>query len=366
MIKNFGYTTGTYATAAAKAALKTLLNTNEVKEIEIALPDRTKAIIEINCITKYKNYIKGSVIKKSVEGADVTNNMEIIAQVSLREDNQIIINGGKGVGRITKPGLQLPVGEAAINPVPRKMISSAIRELTNRGVNVLISVPKGEIIAAQTTNARLGILGGISIIGTTGIMKPKSLSSFKLTIFEQLKFCKKNRFNEIIITPGNISEKGMRIHFRDKFQDQQIVQSGDFLGFTLKHTAKMNLPFILAGHPGKLAKVLSGYFQTHYSNSPPANDNVINLLKNKIEDHILKEIKKSTTVEGIINILRKYNKSELLNNLGSAIENEIQRYLKTNIPIPIILFNMNKEIIGFSRAGEEWINHAFTKNSATV
>lgn len=358
MTEKFSYTTGTYAAAATKAALKTLLNGDNFEEIDITLPDNIKAKVSINRKNKTQDYARCSVIKKSIEKADVTHNMEIIAQVSFREDNQINIDGGVGVGRITKPGLQLPIGEAAINPVPRKMILSSIRELTDRGINVLISVPNGAEIAAKTTNARLGIIGGISIIGTTGIMKPKSLSSFKQTIFEQLRFCKKNRFKEIIITPGNISEQAMQTHFRDNFQDHQLVQSGDYLGFALKHAYKMKFSIILAGHPGKLAKVLSGHFQTHHLKSPAANKAVLNFFKNKIEYALLNELKESPTVEGMINILQKNDKRELFNDLAETIEKKIQAYLKkTDLPVPTLLFNMNRELIGISKTGKKWQTH---------
>tara|TARA_B100000315_G_scaffold215253_1_gene214451 strand:- start:4029 stop:5105 length:1077 start_codon:yes stop_codon:yes gene_type:complete len=357
MNEKFSYTTGTYAAAAAKAAVQNLLGENYSENVEIKLPANEKAVIPVNHRKQKKNCAECSVTKKSIEEADVTNNMEIIARVSLREDDQIIIDGGKGVGRITKPGLQLPVGEAAINPIPRKMILSSIKELTDRGVNVLISVPDGEEIAAKTTNARLGIIGGISIIGTTGIMKPKSLSSFKQTIVEQLNFCKKNEFSEVIITPGNISEQAMQKHFRDKFQDHQIVQSGDYLGFTLKNALKMKFSIILAGHPGKLAKVLSGHFQTHYTKSPAANKAVVSFFKNSVDKAILNELKESPTIEGMINILQKHDKVKLFHWLAETIEKKVQAYLKTDLTVPTLLFNMNKELVGYSKAGRKWINH---------
>ena len=357
MNDKFSYTTGTYAAAAAKAAVKNLLGENHLENVEVKLPANEKAEIPVNHTKQKKNCAECGVIKKSIEETDVTNNMEIIARVSFREDDQIIIDGGDGIGRVTKPGLQLPVGEAAINPVPRKMILSSIKELTDRGVNVLISVPNGEEIAEKTTNARLGIIGGISIIGTTGIMKRKSHSSFKQTILEQLKFCEKNEFKEVIITPGNISEKAMQIHFRDKFQDHQIVQSGDYLGFTLKNAFKMKFSIILAGHPGKLAKVLSGHFQTHYTKSPAANKAVVSFFKNNVDNVILNELKESPTIEGMIHILQKSDKIKLFNDLAETIEKKVQTYLMTDLPVPTLLFNMNKELVGNSKAGGEWINH---------
>ena len=357
MNEKFCYTTGTYAAAATKAAVKKLLGKNPLKNVEIKLPGDKRALIPINYSKKNKDYTECSVIKKSIEEADVTNNMEIIARVSFKEGNQVTIDGGNGLGRITKPGLQLPVGEAAINPIPRKMILSSIRELTDRGVNVLISVPNGKEIAEKTTNARLGIIGGISIIGTTGIMKPKSLSSFKQTIIEQFKFCKKNGFKEVIVTPGNISEQAMQIHFRDKFQDNQIVQSGDYLGFTLKNAFEMKFSIILAGHPGKLAKVLSGHFQTHHLKSPAANKAVVSFFKkNGVENIIIKELKESTTVEGMINILQRHDKGELFNDLAETIEKKIQAYLKSDLTVPTLLFNMNRKLVGKSNTGAKWVD----------
>lgn len=354
MIEKFAYTTGTYAVAAANAALSTLLGNNRIIEVQLTLPNGEKALIPVSNVEKTDSFAKCGVVKKSVEEADVTHNMEIFAQVSFRDDEQIVIDGGKGIGRITKKGLQLFIGEAAINPVPRKMIVSSLRESTSKGLDVIISAPKGEEIAATTYNSRLGIIGGISIIGTTGIMKPKSLSSFKHTILQQLNVCKENSAKEVVITPGNISEEAIMARFGDKVQRDQIVQSGDYLGFTLKHAYKMTLSFLLAGHPGKLAKVLTGHFQTHYSKSPPANEAVIRFLKGKVSDDVLKEMKASPTVEGITVILQQHQKGELLNDLAEAIEEKVQKHLKTEQPIPILLFNMNRELIGSSKAGAKW------------
>src|SRR3990172_5174901 len=197
MEKRFGYTTGTYAAAAAKGALAILLGGKDIKEIGVTLPDGVKAVIPLRLNERNSDYIQCAVIKRSVEETDATHNMEILASVSLREDDRIIIEGGAGIGRITKKGLQLPIGYAAINPVPRKMICSSIRELSYRGVDVMISVPGGEEVAALTCNPRLGIIGGISIIGTTGIMRPKSMPSFQKTILQQLNFFMEKGVKEI-------------------------------------------------------------------------------------------------------------------------------------------------------------------------
>ncbi|MEK6591220.1 MAG: cobalt-precorrin-5B (C(1))-methyltransferase CbiD, partial [Nitrospinota bacterium] len=327
-----------------------------IKEIEVILPRGEKAIIPINSIEKSVDCLKCGVIKKSVEETDVTHNIEIFAHVSLREDDKIVVDGGVGIGRITKKGFQIPVGEAAINPVPRRMIHYSMRELTSKGVNIVISAPKGEEVAASTYNPRLGIIGGISILGTTGIMSPKSSASFKGTISQHLNFCRENGISEIVITPGSISEEAMLTHFKDRVCKEDIVQSGDFLGFTLRRAYKRGLKFVLSGHPGKLAKVLGGYFQTHYSKSPQANDYVIQFLKGKVSDDIIEEMKESPTVEGITAILLHHQKGDLLNEIAEAIEERVKEFLETDSSIPILLFNMDRKLIGSSKSGVKWTN----------
>ncbi|MEK7313852.1 MAG: cobalt-precorrin-5B (C(1))-methyltransferase CbiD [Deltaproteobacteria bacterium] len=354
MGKEFGYTTGTYAAAAAKAALVALLGERDVSQVGVRLPMSGEAKIPVSRVERSGDYVKCGVVKKSVEENDVTDKIEIFARVSLRKDSQIVIDGGIGIGRITKKGLQLPVGEAAINPGPRRMIRDSVRELTSRGVDVVISAPLGEEVAIATTNSRLGIIGGISIIGTTGIMRAKSSVSFKETILRQLDFCRENGLREIVITPGNISEEAMLAHFGDRVCKERIVQSGDFLGFTLSRAHGLGLGFVLAGHPGKLAKVLGGYFQTHHTKSPPANDSVIRLLEKSVSKELVKEMKESPTVEGIAVILEEHGKTELLNNVADAIEERVRKYLKADFSVPVLLIGMDKRLMGFSRTGAKW------------
>ncbi|MBE9537180.1 MAG: cobalamin biosynthesis protein CbiD [Proteobacteria bacterium] len=355
MTERFGYTTGTYATAASKAALTVLTEVDTSAEVTLTLPHGERAVIPFIRIESDGKTAKCSVVKQSVEEADVTHGMKICAEVSFRDDHKIVIDGGEGVGRITKKGLQLPIGEAAINPVPRQMIYDAVREVTPRGLDVIISVPEGESIAKATYNARLGIIGGISIIGTTGIMKPKSLESFKNTILQQLKFCHENGFDEIVITPGNISEDAMLRHYGNRVDKSHIVQSGDHLGFTLKEAERLGIPYIIAGHPGKLAKVLGGHFQTHCSQSPPANADVIIFFKGKVEERLLEEMEESPTIEGIVEILLREKRGDLLDALAVEIGSKINAYLGTDSEKTILLFNMQKELIGSNEAGKRWL-----------
>lgn len=331
-----------------------LLGEDPPREVEITLPGDGVALIPVRSVGRDDSSATSLVVKESVEDTDVTDGMEITARVAFREDGDTTIDGGAGIGRVTKAGLQLKVGAAAINPVPRKMIRDAVSALDPRAMNVVISAPKGEEIAEKTYNSRIGIVDGISIIGTTGIMKAKSSESFKDTISTQLHFLKKNNAKEIIITPGNISEEAMCLKFKDRVSKETIVQSGDFLGFTLKETVKTGIPFILAGHPGKLGKVLNGDFQTHYSKSGPANEAVIELLQAHVGDEILKALKESPTVEGIVTTMIKEDKKELLDMLADNIETCVKEYLKITSSVPTLLFNMDKVLIGTSKAGKRW------------
>ncbi len=356
--KTYGYTTGTYAVAAAFAAATVLLGGDVPKYITVSLPNDMQATVPVISIEKTDGYVTAMVVKESVEDTDVTDSMKITARVAFNPScrkSEINIDGAVGIGRVTKEGLQLNIGEAAINPAPRRMIKENIRKLTERSIDVIISAPDGERIAEKTYNARLGILGGISIIGTTGIMQAKSSESFKDTILTQLNFLKENNSKEIIITPGNISEEAMLLKFKDRVSKETMVQSGDFLGFTLKEVIKKKLPFILAGHPGKLAKVLDDNFQTHYSKAGPANTAVIELFKDHLDYNIIERMAESPTVEGMVAILIKEDKRELIDMLADKIEACVKKYLKLDTAVPTLLFNMNKELIGSSKAGKSWI-----------
>ena len=181
-----GYTTGTCAAAATKAALSTLVSNEKLLKVNVSLPKDKKIAIDIAWIRQNDDKsVTAAVIKDGGDDPDVTNGAEVCSTVSLLEStNEIIIDGGIGVGRVTKPGLGLEIGKAAINPTPLKMIHHAVEEILNQqdkksfGLSVIISVPKGQEIAKKTDNPRLGILGGISILGTTGIVIPYSTASF--------------------------------------------------------------------------------------------------------------------------------------------------------------------------------------------
>ena len=209
-----GFTTGTSATAATKAALLTLISSQIYNSIDIALPKGkiVKLKIAWTIYSPNRQSVTSAVIKDAGDDPDVTHGAEICSTVTLTRQNGLIeIDGGYGVGRVTRPGLGLEIGHAAINPVPKKMIEKVVLDaakfiLTNKGIKVIISVPKGIELAKKTDNPRLGIIGGISILGTTGIVFPYSTSSFAASIRQSLDVAISLGTEVVVLTTGGRSE----------------------------------------------------------------------------------------------------------------------------------------------------------------
>ena len=266
-----GYTTGACATAAAKAAAQALLTRRPVVEVELRLPaGQLVRFLAARC-ELYPDHVLGSVVKDAGDDPDVTHGAEIVATVSWMGTPGIAIERGEGVGVITKPGLELAVGEPAINPVPRRMIRDAVAEalgpsLDGRGVRVVISVPRGEELARKTLNARLGIVGGISILGTTGIVVPFSAAAYTASIAQALGVAVALDCQEIVLTTGRRSERFAQALF--SLPEEAFVQMGDFVGFALEECARRSVRRVtICAMVGKLSKIAAGHLQTHVSNS---------------------------------------------------------------------------------------------------
>jgi cobalt-precorrin-5B (C1)-methyltransferase len=259
-----GFTTGAAATAAAKAHASFMLYGKHLDKISITLPQGELLTIPVVC------GLNGAVvIKDAGDDPDVTHGAEICAYVELTDRNEIIIKGGKGIGTVTKAGLQIPVGEPAINPVPRRMIEENVRAvLKDVGAVVTISVPDGERLAEQTFNSRIGVVGGISIIGTTGIVLPMSteaiIDTFKCEMNVHL-----SANDSFALVAGKIGEK----HIHQLNPNAKTVMVSNYFGEAFKYMREKGIEKIsVAGHPAKLAKLAMGYYNTHSANSPQAQD----------------------------------------------------------------------------------------------
>ena len=263
----FGYTTGSCAAAAAKAAAWMLLTGKRKETISLITPKGVTLTLPVLEIRMEPGRVLCAIRKDSGDDPDVTNGCLIFAEVTVKDEPGIAIDGGIGVGRVTKKGLDQSVGNAAINSVPRRMIRENLEEIlaltdSQAGLNVVISVPEGERLAKQTFNPRLGIVGGISILGTTGIVEPMSEKALIDTIRVELKQRRANGDDYVLLTPGNYGCDFIRAGLA--LNPEQAVQTSNFIGQTLDICRELGFRgALLVGHIGKLVKIGGGMMNTH-------------------------------------------------------------------------------------------------------
>jgi cobalt-precorrin-5B (C1)-methyltransferase len=266
-----GFTTGACAAAAAKAAARVLVQGRLLNAIETTLPNGQRHTFVLERCERDGEAAICSVVKDAGDDPDCTHGAEIVAEVRLTEAPGIALRGGEGVATVTKPGLGLDVGAPAINPVPRsnitEMVLEEIAKSPARGAIVTISVPGGEEMAKETINARLGLLGGISILGTTGIVKPYSTSAYKASVMQAIDVARERGIETLMLTTGGKSEAyAMRLH--PELPEEAFVQVGDFVGVGVSHAARRGARrAIVVGMIGKLSKMADGQTMTHAAGS---------------------------------------------------------------------------------------------------
>ena len=350
-----GFTTGSSATAATKAALLALISSQIYNTIEIALPKGKIVKLKI-AWTRYSpstQSVTSAVIKDAGDDPDVTHGAEICSTVSLTtEKGRVEIDGGLGVGRVTRPGLGLEIGRAAINPVPKKMIEQVVRDtaksiLTDKGVKVIISVPKGIELAKKTDNPRLGILGGISILGTTGIVFPYSTASFAASIRQSLDVAISLGTDVVVLTTGGRSEDYIK-NIHKYLPDYAFVQMGDFSGYTIKQCAIRNIKkIIIAGFIGKLTKMAMGIKQTHVRGSHVSMEYMANLASLCINSkNILNDIRKANTARHVSEIIIQNNVKKFFDLLCKQVYLEMSNHSNKSIEIEVVMFGFDGKISG--------------------
>jgi cobalt-precorrin-5B (C1)-methyltransferase len=268
-----GYTTGSCATATTKAALTALITQERQAQATIRLPIGEVVTFAMeSCEIDETGAIAGT-IKDGGDDPDATHGALILSRVEWLDEPGIVLDGGVGVGRVTKPGLPVPIGEAAINPVPRKMIREAAQEVLNqfeieRGIKIVISVPAGEEIAKKTLNGRLGILGGISILGTRGIVVPFSTSAYKASVAQAINVAKEAGCDHIVLSTGGKTES-FGIEMYPELSEEAFVEMGDFVGFALQQCKRKQMKKVtLVGMMGKFSKVAQGVMMVHSKSAP--------------------------------------------------------------------------------------------------
>ncbi|NOJ32445.1 MAG: cobalt-precorrin-5B (C(1))-methyltransferase [Candidatus Nitrosocosmicus sp.] len=352
-----GLTTGTSAAAATKAALQTLLGKEIYEEIQITLPKGKIVELPIAWTRVDDSRVTCSVIKDGGDDPDVTHGAEILSTVEFTsEAGSVQVKGGIGVGKVTKPGLGLPIGSHAINPVPLKMIKDSVDEVLSKnidstksfGIAITITVPKGAEIAIKTDNPRLGIIGGISILGTTGIVLPYSTASFAAAIRQGLDVGIAQGADTFILTTGGRSEDFMKHLFQERYPEHCYIQMGDFAGFSVKQCHDKGVKRIfIGGFIGKLTKIAMGVKQTHVRGSHVSMDFMARLAE---ESGANKEL-----VDSIVNANTARHVSEIIDSnsivgfydlICREAVKQLKNYSGNQLLIEVLLFDFNGNVVG--------------------
>jgi len=352
-----GLTTGTSAAAATKAALQTLLGKEIYEEIQITLPKGKIVELPIAWTRVDDSRVTCSVIKDGGDDPDVTHGAEILSTVEFTsEAGSVQVKGGIGVGKVTKPGLGLPIGSHAINPVPLKMIKDSVDEVLSNnidstksfGIAITITVPKGAEIAIKTDNPRLGIIGGISILGTTGIVLPYSTASFAAAIRQGLDVGIAQGADTFILTTGGRSEDFMKHLFQERYPEHCYIQMGDFAGFSVKQCHDKGVKRIfIGGFIGKLTKIAMGVKQTHVRGSHVSMDFMARLAE---ESGANKEL-----VDSIVNANTARHVSEIIDSnsivgfydlICREAVKQLKNYSGNQLLIEVLLFDFNGNVVG--------------------
>ncbi|MFC4077803.1 cobalt-precorrin-5B (C(1))-methyltransferase [Salinithrix halophila] len=350
-----GYTTGACATAATKAALLSLITGSSPPEVEILLPIGERVSFPIEKAALSDESAVCSVIKDAGDDPDATHGAEIVSTVAWASEEGVHLDGGTGVGRVTKPGLSVPVGEAAINPIPRKMLNQVVTETLGeleeeRGVRVVISVPEGEEIAKKTLNERLGIVGGISILGTRGIVVPFSTSAYRASVVQAISVARANGCSHLVLTTGGSSEKHAMKMFPE-LPEEAFIQMGDFVGFALKHAKRLGAEKVtLVGMMGKFSKVAQGVMMVH-SKSAPVDFGFLAKVAEEVgaPPDLLDEVRGANTATHAGQLMEEAGFQEYFTTLSRYVCHQAHRHVGGGIRVETVLVKMKGELLG--RAG---------------
>ncbi|MDP2719817.1 MAG: cobalt-precorrin-5B (C(1))-methyltransferase [Dehalococcoidia bacterium] len=346
-----GFSTGACAAAASKAAATAVLTKSTVDFVDINLPSGLTASFKINkCGFKEKEGF-ASVIKDAGDDPDVTNGAEIVARIEMLKSGGIVIEGGEGVGTVCKPGLGLEVGRPAINPVPVQMITWSVKEVigNEKSARVTISVPDGEKISRRTLNARLGIIGGISILGTTGLVIPYSNDAYRATIKMSLDVAISAGCSEIAFSTGGRSQKyGERLL---NLPGEAHIQMADYVGYALEECSSRTISKIyICAFIGKLSKIAGGFYFTHASQGELDADFLPSLaIKSGLSREYLSGLKYSFTSRHFLELISDKDKPEILRLLCQIASRTCEKYTAGNICVESILFDFNGQLL--ARAG---------------
>ena len=354
-----GFTTGTCATAATAAAISMILNQDIEEKVTVSTANGVEVTMDIKDPSFGELTASAAVEKDGGDDADATHGLLIYSTVTLLPDsNDIEIDGGEGVGRVTQKGLKCDVGMAAINPTPRAMIEKTARQLLgpNCGAKIIISVPGGEETAKLTYNSRLGIVGGISILGTTGIVNPMSEESWKASITIELTLLYNQGYRSVVLAPGNYGEDfatnvlGIPPH--------RIVNMSNFVGHVLKEVQRIGFTRVLmVGHMGKFVKVAGGIFSTHSKDSDARMEIIMaNLALLGAPVELLEKVDQCITTDAAGTLIEEYHYEEVYQVMVDKMKFRSERLLRNRKPevsIDVVTFGTEAGYLASTQTLEE-------------
>ena len=343
-----GWTTGTCAAAAAKAAARALASGEPQARVDVKLPGKgrqRRVAFDLERCDLGSSWAEAVVIKDAGDDPDVTDGAHLTARVSWREEPGLELERGDGVGLVTRPGLGLPVGGPAINAVPRRMISYSVEEvldLQERGVRVVISVPGGERMAEKTTNARLGIVGGISILGTTGIVRPFSTAAWAASVVQAIGVMGAQGHKTFVLSTGGLTEKAAMRLLPD-LEEVDFIEVGDFTGQAIKKAVENGLErCFFVGMVGKISKLAAGVMMTHWTRSKVDNDLLAQItMEAGGSTDLVEEVKEANTARHAYELWRSAHLDSAAGLLCKQAAENLAEYAEGKLEVHVILVDFD-------------------------
>ncbi|SCM80580.1 putative cobalt-precorrin-6A synthase (deacetylating) [uncultured Sporomusa sp.] len=353
-----GITTGTCAAAAAKAAVMAWLG-QPVTVLQVFSPQGVLLTVPVAESWPVAGGGMAAIIKDAGDDPDITNGVRIMAEVIITDKPGVVIKAGTGVGTVTKPGLAVPVGEPAVNPGPRSMITRAVSEClpADKGAVVTISIPEGEKLATRTLNPILGIVGGLSIIGTTGIVEPMSEEAFKNSLVPQISVVQALGYTDIVFAPGKIGQD-IAIN-RCGLPAAAVIQTSNFIGHMLENAVKYGMRRVLLfGHLGKIVKVSAGIFHTHNRMADARLETIAAYMAlHGAPQTAIEEIMASTTTEAAMPIIARYNMTQVYSVLAERASARAKRYVFGDLTVGTVVVTLQGDILGLDETAREIGGH---------
>lgn len=366
-----GYTTGSCATAAAKVAALMVLRQQVINQVSIVTPSGVTLRLNVEQPLICGQQASAAIRKDGGDDVDATHGMLIFAQVALNDSGSISIVGGEGVGTVTRKGIGLPVGSSAINRTPLHTIEEAVREVIGpeRGAEIVIFAPEGEERAQKTYNGRLGILGGISIIGTTGIVTPMSEESWKRSLALELEMKRAQGMTSVILVPGNHGERFVQEQMQ--LSGDRVVTMSNFVGYMLQETQRLGFRrVVLVGHLGKLIKVAAGIFHTHSHIADGRMETLVTRLALMGAPHeLLQAVFECSTTEAAMELIEQHGLQAVYNDIAQAIcarINQMLRFAVQPLQCDAVLFSFDNIVLGSNRSVNDIVADLRTEISQEI